>query len=130
MCGAVKYKAEIEGGYSECHCKMCQRWASGRFMAVQTNSFDVLEGEDVLKVFKSSEWAERAFCSVCGSNLYYRMTDQGSPNVAIGTLNDTEGLTKKFSWFVDLKPDAYQADAGAKVFTQAETEAFFSGQGE
>lgn len=130
MCGAIKFAVETSGGFSQCHCKMCQRWASGRFMGVQTNKFEIVEGKEKLTKFKSSDWAERAFCSVCGSNIYYHAADYGEPNVAIGTLDDTRGLKMNYSWFADLKPEAHEADQDAKIYTQEETEAFFGGQEE
>lgn len=121
MCGAVKYRAETPGGFSQCYCKMCQRWASGIFMGVHTTSFEVTEGADALTVFKSSDWAERGFCNICGSNIYYHATEHGTPSVAIGTLDDPNGLEIKNKWYVDLRPAAFNADANATAYTQAET---------
>ena len=125
MCGAVKFTVTTGDTFSLCHCKMCQRWASGAFMGVPTTAFAVTEGAACLTEFKSSEWASRAFCSRCGSNIYYMAEDDDGPNIAIGALDDPEGLTLKNHWFVDKKPAAHDATDGATTYTQAQIEKMF-----
>jgi len=126
MCGKVKYEAETEDRVSVCYCKMCQRWASGMFMGVPTNGFKVTEGADHLSIVKSSEWAERAFCSTCGSNIYYHAPEHGHPSVAFGSLDDTSGLRPRIQFFYDRKPDGISLNADTKTLTEAECMAFFA----
>ncbi len=128
MCGEVTYKAEISGAFSACHCKMCQRWASGLFMGVHTDGFELATGGDVFARFKSSDWAERAFCSKCGSNIYYHAVEQGHPAVALGTLDDTSGLHRKFEWYTDLEPQGLGRTDATQARTEVETEAMFGGE--
>lgn len=127
MCGAVAYTAELSGSFSSCYCKMCQRWSAGAYFAVPTTRFEVTKGEDSLSVFKSSQWAERAFCKTCGSNIYYDAPDHGGKNVALGTLDDTTGLEIKSQYFIDRKPDGFSLAETTKNLSQAEIEAFFKG---
>lgn len=124
MCGAVTYKAEVSGVFSACHCKMCQQWASGLFMGVHTDGFELTGGD--LTRFKSSDWAERAFCAKCGSNIYYHAVEYGHPSVALGTLDDTSGLTRRFEFYTDLEPERLGRPDETKTMTQAEAEAFFT----
>lgn len=128
MCGSVTFKAEVNGPFSVCHCKMCQRWASGQFMGVHTEGFELTSGEDAFSKIKSSDWAERAFCSNCGSNIYYHAVAYGHPSVSMGTLDDTTGLRRVYEYFTDLEPKGIEASDQTKTMTQAEAEAAFGGE--
>lgn len=126
MCGAVTYRAETEDKVSVCYCKMCQRWASGVFMGVMTESFEIAGGEDRLAVVKSSDWAERGFCRECGSNLFYRVPEHGYLSVAMGSLDDTSGLRPRIQFYVDKRPDGFALAAETKEMTEDECIAFFA----
>lgn len=127
MCGAVTFKAEVKGPFSACHCKMCQQWASGLFMGVHTEGFELTSGAAEFTRFKSSDWAERAFCNKCGSNIYYHAVDYGHPSIALGTLDDTSGLSRTFEYYTDLEPAGLARTDQTKTMTEAEAVAFFTG---
>lgn len=82
-------------------------------------------------VFTSSEWAERAFCSVCGSGLFYRITapgpHQGRYHMAFGTLDDQTGFDVEREFFIDTKQEAYALAGERKRLTAAEVFALFDG---
>ena len=126
LCGAVRYEAETDGRFSVCYCKMCQRWASGVFMGAPTAAFTVTSGDDVLTVARTSDWATRGFCSKCGSNIYYYADDQESPSIAMGSLDDTTGMTPRIQFFYDKKPDGLGLDRETKTMTEAECMAHFA----
>ena len=76
LCGAVAIA--IDGTHDPrpgvCHCRMCQRWSGGVFMAFNAQASAVkVTGE--VRLFQSSSFAERAFCPVCGSHLWFRDID-------------------------------------------------------
>jgi len=125
MCGAVAYTADLPEKFAVCYCKMCQRWASGMFAGVHSAAFDVTRGADVMTVFRSSDWADRAFCSRCGSNIYYHAREYGAPTVALGTLDDTSGLGNKIRFFIDKQPDGLALQGEVHSLTEAECEAHF-----
>ena len=134
MCGAVSYTAEgIEPHISACHCGMCRRWTGGPLLSTFAKEVR-WRGEDAITTFKSSEWAERGFCSKCGSSLFYRITApgkyQGMLSLAFGTLDDQTGFTMDKEWFFDKKPDAYTLEGERKRVTEAEAFAMFSGASE
>ncbi|NIT13149.1 MAG: GFA family protein, partial [Candidatus Dadabacteria bacterium] len=52
---------------------MCRKWCGGPLMAVNCGTDVTFEGEDNITVYDSSSWAERGFCSGCGSHLFYRL---------------------------------------------------------
>lgn len=123
MCGAVTITAEpARKSLSACHCDMCRRWASGIFMAMEPSKGSVrIEGP--VKVFQSSDWAERAFCETCGSNLWYRITapgpGHGQHQLSAG-LFDVNGMHLGLELFIDSKPDAYAFEGERKTMTALE----------
>jgi len=131
LCGAVSYMAKgLEPKMGACHCDMCRRWASGPYLSTGTREVAWV-GDDKITTFKSSDWAERGFCSVCGSALFYRVTapgpHQGRLHVAFGTLDDQSGFEMKIEFFIDKKPDAYTLAGERKRLTEAEVMALFGG---
>jgi len=107
LCGAITFKAEnVEPHFHACHCTMCRRWAGGPGFGVSVGSIE-LSGEDNLGVYKSSDWAERCFCTRCGTNLIYRMPETGMTIVQAGAFDDQSGLQLAGEIYVDEKPDAY-----------------------
>ena len=131
LCGAVSYTAkDLEGTMAACHCGMCRRWSGSPFMAVSPGEV-VWGGEDKIKTFRSSEWAERGFCSECGTSLFYRVTapgpHQGREHLAFGTMDDQSGFELKLEYFIDRKPEAYTLAGEQKKMTEAEVLALFSG---
>lgn len=126
MCGKVRYQVEAGETFAVCYCRMCQRWASGAFMGVPTTTFDVLEGADHMTVVKTSDWADRAFCNQCGSNIYYHARDHGTPSVSLGSLDDTNGLTARVQYYIDKKPSGFSLSQDTKTMTEAECIAHFA----
>lgn len=112
-CGAVRYridKDETEVG--PCHCGTCRAWTGGVFIGLQAGRDEtVIEGEEHLTIWKSSDWAERGFCSKCGSSLFYRLTVpgpmQGEYHFGAGTLDDWGDLKIAGEIYIDKKPAAY-----------------------
>ena len=86
QCGAIRYSAESLGRASICHCRMCQK-AFGSFFGplVHIKGLKWTRGEP--SVFASSNKVQRGFCGKCGTPLTF---DYGSPEIAIGTLDDPE----------------------------------------
>ena len=72
LCGAVEITVRALGdGASACHCAMCRRWSRSAMWG-----FDVPEAAVTVSgpaaTFRSSRFAERAFCATCGSHLWFR----------------------------------------------------------
>jgi hypothetical protein len=95
QCGAIRYR--LEGGSERinlCHCRMCQRAHGAPVVAWVTIRADrvVMLGESA-QFYRSSERAERGFCSRCGSPMFWRLLNQtDSPerliDVAAASLDD------------------------------------------
>jgi hypothetical protein len=126
LCGAVRYEATISGGFAACYCKMCQRWSAGTYFGVSTSEFELTQGEDSLAVYKSSAWAERAFCGTCGSNIYYFAPGHGGKSVALGSLDETAGLANSIQYFIDQQPEGISLVGETKTMTSEEIAKLFS----
>ncbi|MDJ0825064.1 MAG: GFA family protein [Rhodobacter sp.] len=129
LCGAVIVSAELaRRSLSACHCDMCRQWTSSAFMAIDAKVGSV-QVEGPVKVFQSSDWAERAFCEVCGSNLWYRITAEGPGHgqhqLAAG-LFDVNGMYLGLEVFIDSKPDAYAFEGERRQMTGEEIVAYFA----
>lgn len=124
LCGAVTYKITSEVTQTgACHCSMCRAWSGGVYLAIEVPP-DGLEVHGTPAVFKSSDWAERAFCGTCGSSLWYRLTapgpQSGTYHLGFGTLRDTDGIGFEGEIFVDRKPEAYSFAGDHPRMTEAE----------
>ena len=75
LCGAVTITVAgvHDPAPGACHCRMCQRWTGGLFMAFEVAA-DAVRVEGEVTRFASTDFAERAFCPRCGSHLWMRDT--------------------------------------------------------
>ncbi len=126
LCGAVRFKGTAsEPKVAACHCSMCRRWSSGPYFEVSCEDV-AFEGEDNITKIRSSEWAERAFCKRCGSNLFYRLIDSDEFQVSAGLLDDQSGLKLSLQVFIDEKPPFYTLANRTETMTAAEVYAAFA----
>lgn len=109
LCGAVNFRAHnIKLDVAACHCNMCRKWSGGPFMAVDCGADVDFEDVETLSVYNSSDWAERGFCSTCGSHLFYRLKESGQHFIPAGLL-DVEGeCSLEHQVFIDEKPAYYR----------------------
>jgi hypothetical protein len=132
LCGAVRFEAEpAEHQCHACHCEMCRRWTGAAFVAVPVAPDAIrFDGGETIRVFRSSDWAERAFCGTCGSTLFYRVTADGAQRgmrfVALGLFDAPDGFPLTSELFIDVKPDGYAFAGEHKQATRAEFLAMFS----
>lgn len=120
MCGAVTIRAA--GGkpiLRACHCDMCRRWSSSMFMSVPTDP-ESIEVDGPVRIFRSSEWAERAFCGTCGSSLWYMTFEDRVRQLAAGLFEDAAGGTLKLEFFADRKPHGYTLSGDHRRLSKAE----------
>ena len=124
LCGAVTVNATVSTARMRaCHCDMCRQHTSGAFVSLET---DALTFEGPVATYKSSDWAERGFCSTCGSTLFYATTDDGVRNVAAGLFENAGGGTLKIEFFADQCPQGYRLEGDHRRLSTAETEAMFA----
>lgn len=128
LCGGVRFEAEVTDEVSICHCETCRRWTGGPMMAVHPNAPAAIEGE-TLTWFRSSDWAERGFCSRCGASLFYRLTEHaGDVVIAAGSFDDPTAFNRLArEIFIDEKPGFYEFEGDRPRMTGAEAIAEFTG---
>jgi hypothetical protein len=126
LCGSVSLVAADHTAVSACHCDMCRRWGGGPFLSVHCGSDLTLTGSDKITIFKSSDWAERAFCAKCGSHLYYRLVSSDEYVVPAGLFQDAVPMKFVEQIFVDQKPEYYAFSNHTAELTGAEVFAKYS----
>ncbi|NNE53375.1 MAG: GFA family protein [Sulfitobacter sp.] len=126
LCGAVTVSADAQKPMLRaCHCDMCRRQNSSAFVSIATNPQSV-EIDGPVKVYRSSEWAERGFCPECGSTLYYAALHDGVKQLAAGLFDNAGGAPLKLEFFVDRCPQGYAFAGDHKRLTTADTIALFA----
>lgn len=110
LCGAVRFRstaAPIRGVI--CHCSMCRRHSGApvlAFVHFPRESFRWLKDEPTR--YPSSEFAQRGFCSICGSTLSMHEDVLGDRvQVAVGSLDEPNRVKmddhvwtkEQISWF-------------------------------
>ena len=125
LCGAVRVRLEApRRGISLCHCDMCLRWGGGPYAGVSAERFAV-EGEEHIATYRSSKWAERAFCTACGSHLWFHFRPGDHRSFLAGLFDLPAGFAIEEQIFVDEKPAWYALDpdgerkTGAQVIAEA-----------
>lgn len=125
LCGKVRVTATTKTAVDACHCGDCRTWGGGPLMTVECEEIQ-FEGGAHISVYDSSDWAQRAFCSGCGSHLYYRLKAGGPYSVPVGLFAGDDGLEFDRQIFVDDKPAFYAFENDTKMLTGAEAFAQFT----
>lgn len=128
LCGAVRLTAnKASNSAGACHCGMCRRWTGGPLLAVDCGTDVTIEGEADVAVYPSSDWAERGFCRVCGSHLFYRLKGNGQYMVPPGLLDGDFVFDHQV--FIDEKPAYYSFANETENLTGEELFAKYAPQG-
>ncbi|WP_348678729.1 GFA family protein [Alcanivorax profundi] len=108
LCGAVSLGATPNSPHvAVCHCDICRRWGGGPLLAVECDDDVVVNGEDHVVVFASSDWAERGFCRECGTHLFYRLRQGGHTAIPVGLFQEYENWQLTQQLFIERKPSFY-----------------------
>ncbi len=109
LCGGVRF--EVTQPFvraNHCHCSRCRKH-SGTFGETQARvpreGFRLLEGEELIRVFRPAEGASvKAFCVECGSALFGARWPEGAEiSIRLGALDDDPGIRPQYHSFVDSK---------------------------
>jgi hypothetical protein len=87
LCGAVTIMVagQHDARIGACHCRMCQRWSGGLFLCFTAETSAVTVTGEVTR-YRSSAFAERAFCPRCGSHLWFSDVEPGSKPTSYGLM--------------------------------------------
>ncbi len=120
LCGTVSIIVEQPKPEVDiCHCEMCRRWGGGGFGGVSGASFSV-NGKENVQAYRSSDWAERAFCRTCGSNLWYHFLPGNTHSFLAGLFDLPAAFRITQQIFVDEKPHWYDYAQETPMKTGAE----------
>ena len=130
LCGAVQIELTAPKDEIEiCQCNMCRRWGGAFYPALAGESFSI-SGEEAITAYASSDWGERAFCSTCGTNIWWRFKPTGNRSFSAGLFDDAKGLAIEKEIFVDegaewcsLKGE-HPRQTGAEVIAEAKAAGF------
>lgn len=130
MCGAVTVNATpTKGHITACNCENCQRWTSGVNFAFEVDGASARINGPV-KTISVQPWAERGFCSDCGSGLFYRVTADGPMKgllkMSAGLFAGATGLPLGVEYYADERPGAFDLSRDHTLMTRADVEALFS----
>jgi hypothetical protein len=67
-----------------------------------------------------SAWAERAFCSQCGTHLYYRLIPANEYILSVGLFQDGPEFQFREQIFIDRKPSCYEFANATSKLTEAQ----------
>ncbi|GGJ93590.1 GFA family protein [Pseudomonas matsuisoli] len=129
LCRAVRFSVQLEHRrVTACHCSMCRHWGSGPAMTVDTAHPIRFEDETHLSVYDSSEWAERGFCALCGTHLFYRLKAGGFHSISVDVLQGAEDWAFAEQFFIDERPAYYCFANRTEELTGREVFARFGGE--
>ncbi len=126
LCGAIEVTAPKVEEVGLCHCSMCRRWSGGPMFALHCGANVHFSGTEPTR-YQSSEWAERGFCSDCGTHLFYHLASENDYILPAGLFQD-EDFQLRSEIFIDEKPAYYELKndthkmTGQEVFEQYNSE--------
>ncbi|MEM9027659.1 MAG: GFA family protein [Pseudomonadota bacterium] len=131
ICGAVTLKFAMRNSeVGACHCGMFRKWSGGIFLAVDGVEDLEITGGDAVVTYRSSDWAERGFCKLCGTSLFWRLHNGDHPVVSAQCVDDFEDPKLVSQIFIDEKPDYYSFAEQTRTMTGAEVFAMFAPKAE
>ncbi len=119
LCGAVTLRLQREGEaeMSACHCGICRRWTGGPFLTLECHREPVIEGMEHVGIYNSSEWAQRGFCTKCGTHLFYRLKEGAFYALSAGLFSESGSWPFTLQVFVDEKPENYAFSTQTREMT-------------
>ena len=90
QCGAVRYGVDAPPVTAEfCHCRMCQKAVGNVFGAyADFRRDDVHWVSGAVTNYRSSDIAQRGFCTHCGTPLTFDGFDEPTIGITLGSLDD------------------------------------------
>jgi len=114
LCGAVRF--EVNGALRPvmyCHCEQCRK-TSGHYVAATACELDDLSftNDAGLEWYQSSPEAQRGFCKVCGSSLFWKPKNKKTISVMAGSLSRPTGLIASSHIYMHMASDYYEVSDG------------------
>lgn len=110
LCGAVRFTIRGPlGKVSFCHCSQCRK-QTGLYYASTDVANDHVEvtGADNITWYRSSDSAERGFCRICGSALFWRGDGADQVSILAGAFDQPTELVVGSHIYCADKADFYE----------------------
>jgi hypothetical protein len=110
LCGAVRFGIALPTLFcAHCHCSMCRRAHGAGFVtwiAVTTDRFTLVAGNDRLVRYRSSDHGTRSFCGTCGSTLFFESTQRPDHiDIVLANMQAKIDRVPEFHAFFDDRAD-------------------------
>ncbi len=110
LCGAIG--VEVDGplrAVVNCHCRQCRKWTGHHVAATaaRKQQVNLSDPENLLRWYRSSESAQRGFCSRCGSSLFWQRDGAETLTILAGIFDGPTGLETEAEIYVKDKGDYY-----------------------
>ncbi len=128
VCGSVSISAKVGTSVGACHCDICRRWGGGPLFALDGGDDITLSGDANVVTYPTTDWAQRAFCSKCGTHLYIRVNQSGRYIIPAGLFDFNSELEFDHQIFVDKRPSYYCFSNDTREQTGEEVFAEFASQ--
>ena len=127
LCGQIKVQLiKIKPEVGVCHCKMCRQWSGAPYMSIEAGQNFEISETDSLVVYDSSEWAQRGFCTQCGTHIFYRLKASNDHYFPVGLFEDSTQLMLDHELFIDRKPSFYNFSEDTKKLSSEDVMAMFN----
>ncbi len=108
LCGGVVFEVTAPFRRANyCHCSRCRKHSGTAAMAqgrVPKEGFRLLEGAELIEVFRPDGGMAKAFCRACGSSLFGGTWPEGPEvSVRLGALDEDPGIRPQYRSFVRSK---------------------------
>ncbi len=120
LCGSVSF--ELSGplrNIVSCYCSECRK-TSGNYVSatsVKEKQIHFID-QSGLAWFKN-DLANRGFCQLCGSSLFWKQLENGEVSVMAGCLEADTGLKVKSHLFVADKSDFHEIAGNAPQYNRS-----------
>lgn len=104
LCGSVSLQVEHNNEVHACHCDKCRSRSGGAAFALTAAAPPQIEGAENISRYQSSEWAQRAFCRQCGTDLFVQAGDDYYVNAGLFADHAAFGLTMQI--FIDCAAES------------------------
>ncbi len=122
LCGAIHVTAAVAShDVSVCHCGMCRRQAGSPMMFIDVAGAPEFMGAENTSFYRSSEWGERGFCKVCGTQLFWKYAGEERYSLSVGMIVDQSQLRLAKEIFVDYQPAFYAFSNSTRRLTEEQS---------
>jgi hypothetical protein len=115
LCGAVAF--EVRGALRPviaCHCIQCRKQTGTYMSATACNDADLkFTRGDGLAWYRSSPEAQRGFCRLCGSALFWKADGANTTSISAGAIDGPSGAPLDGHIFCESAGDYYEVSGGS-----------------